>query len=56
MISLGSVAEVFGRRPVLLGSIALFAIGSAVCGSATNITTLIIGRSKHIDHRVFRDC
>ncbi|KAJ7218461.1 major facilitator superfamily domain-containing protein [Mycena pura] len=40
----GGLAQIFGRRSVMLGAIGLFSIGSAVCGSAGNINTLIIGR------------
>lgn len=41
----GSLANAFGRRPVMLGSIALFALGSALAGSAHTMTTLIAARS-----------
>ncbi|KAJ3483963.1 hypothetical protein NLI96_g5968 [Meripilus lineatus] len=40
----GGLAEVFGRRPVMLGSIALFALGSALCGSAKNMSWFLGGR------------
>ncbi|KAJ7838312.1 iron permease [Mycena leptocephala] len=40
----GGLAEILGRRSVMLGAIALFAIGSALCGSASSINFLIIGR------------
>ncbi|KAJ3483959.1 hypothetical protein NLI96_g5966 [Meripilus lineatus] len=40
----GGLAEVFGRRPVMLGSIALFALGSALCGSAKNMSWFLSGR------------
>lgn len=39
------LAEVFGRKPVLLSAIALFAIGSTVCGAATNMSMMIAGRT-----------
>ncbi|KAF5373118.1 hypothetical protein D9758_001773 [Tetrapyrgos nigripes] len=41
----GGLAEVFGRRPALLVSIALFAVGSAVCGASNNIAAMISGRT-----------
>lgn len=44
----GRLAEIFGRRDLLLFGIVLFAVGSAVCGSAQTMTILIIGRGKSI--------
>ncbi|KAJ3487952.1 hypothetical protein NLI96_g3174 [Meripilus lineatus] len=41
----GGLAEVLGRRPVMLSAIGLFALGSALCGSAQNMTWLIAGRA-----------
>ncbi|KAF7339985.1 MFS general substrate transporter [Mycena venus] len=41
----GNLAQIFGRRPILLGSLVLFAVGSAVAGSARSMTALIIGRA-----------
>ncbi|KAG8893076.1 hypothetical protein FRC00_011101, partial [Tulasnella sp. 408] len=43
--ALGGMAQIFGRRPVLLGSIALFALGSGICGGASNMNMLIAGRA-----------
>jgi MFS family permease len=40
----GALSEIFGRRELLLPSIALFTIGSIVCGIATNFTILLTGR------------
>ncbi|KAJ7183114.1 Mfs1.2 [Mycena filopes] len=40
----GGLAEVFGRRPVLVATLLLFAAGSALCGAAQNMATLISGR------------
>ncbi|KAF7351678.1 MFS domain-containing protein [Mycena sanguinolenta] len=40
----GGLAEIFGRRSVLLGSLVLFAAGSTVCGAAQNMNMLIAGR------------
>ena len=39
------LAEVFGRKYILLTSIVLFAVGSAVCGAATNMEMMVSGRS-----------
>ncbi|KAJ7101026.1 MFS general substrate transporter, partial [Mycena crocata] len=43
----GNLAQIFGRRPILLGSLVLFAVGSAVAGSAPSMTVLIVGRAVH---------
>jgi DHA1 family bicyclomycin/chloramphenicol resistance-like MFS transporter len=40
----GSLADRYGRRPVLLGGLALFVVGSALSAFATSVTMLIIGR------------
>lgn len=42
----GRFADIFGRRPVMLGSIGLFALGSALAGAAQNMTMLIAARSE----------
>ncbi|KAG9044554.1 hypothetical protein FS837_007959 [Tulasnella sp. UAMH 9824] len=41
----GGLAQIFGRRPVVLGSIAFFALGSGLCGGAKNMNMLIAGRA-----------
>ncbi|KAG8934110.1 hypothetical protein FRC02_010593, partial [Tulasnella sp. 418] len=41
----GGLAQIFGRRPVMLGSLILFAIGSGICGGAKNMGMLIAGRT-----------
>ncbi|KAJ7050309.1 major facilitator superfamily domain-containing protein [Mycena amicta] len=41
----GGLAQIFGRRPVMLGAIILFGVGSAVCGAAREINMLIAGRT-----------
>ncbi|TFY81266.1 hypothetical protein EWM64_g2741 [Hericium alpestre] len=38
--------QVFGRRPIMLGAILVFAAGSAVCGAAKSMGALIAGRGK----------
>lgn len=42
----GNLASIFGRRPILLGSLVLFSVGSAVSGSARTMNILIVGRGK----------
>ena len=41
----GTLADIFGRKPVMLISIALFPLGSALAGSAQNMNWLIAARS-----------
>ncbi|KAF8685508.1 Iron permease [Rhizoctonia solani] len=41
----GGLADIFGRRPVMLASLVIFAIGSAICGAAPNMSALIAGRT-----------
>ena len=40
----GGIAQIFGRRQAVLGSILFFALGCTVCGAATNMNMLIGGR------------
>ncbi|KAH8172782.1 major facilitator superfamily protein [Sarocladium implicatum] len=40
----GQLANIFGRRWPMIIATALFVIGSAICGAANNINTLIAGR------------
>ncbi|KIJ48812.1 hypothetical protein M422DRAFT_225924 [Sphaerobolus stellatus SS14] len=40
----GGIAQIFGRKPAVLASIFLFAVGSAICGAAQSMTMLIGGR------------
>ena len=42
----GRFADAFGRRPVMLASVALFLVGSAISGAAQNMNMLIAGRSE----------
>lgn len=42
----GNLSQIFGRQPITLMGIMLFAVGSAVCGSARSMTALIIGRGE----------
>ncbi|THG95258.1 hypothetical protein EW026_g6357 [Hermanssonia centrifuga] len=41
----GALADIFGRKPIMMGSILLFAIGSALAGAAQNINMLIAART-----------
>ncbi|KAL4246490.1 MFS transporter superfamily protein [Abortiporus biennis] len=41
----GGLADIFGRRGIILSSFLLFALGSALCGAAKDMTWLIAGRS-----------
>ncbi|KAG8911339.1 hypothetical protein FRC00_006670 [Tulasnella sp. 408] len=41
----GGLAQIFGRRPVVLGSLIFFALGSGVAGGAINMNMLIAGRA-----------
>ncbi|KAI0324265.1 iron permease [Cubamyces sp. BRFM 1775] len=41
----GHLATLFGRRPILLSGLVLFAVGSALCGAATSMAMLIGGRT-----------
>ncbi|KAG8703167.1 hypothetical protein FRC09_004312 [Ceratobasidium sp. 395] len=41
----GGLAEIFGRRSVMLASLVIFAVGSAVCGAAQSMNMLIAGRT-----------
>ena len=43
---IGGLADSFGRKPVMLGCIVLFAIGSALAGSAQNMNWMIGARSE----------
>lgn len=42
----GALADVFGRKPIMLCGIALFTLGSALAGAAQNIGMIIAARSK----------
>lgn len=40
----GKTSDLYGRKPILYGTIVLFLIGSALCGAAQNMNWLIICR------------
>ncbi|KAM0749940.1 iron permease [Meredithblackwellia eburnea MCA 4105] len=41
----GGLAQIFGRRPLLIASLALFFVGSTVCAAAPNIPVFLLGRT-----------
>ena len=41
----GALAQTYGRRPALLLTIGLFALGSGICGAANSMNMLIVGRT-----------
>ncbi|KIY71566.1 iron permease [Cylindrobasidium torrendii FP15055 ss-10] len=41
----GNLAHIFGRRPILLAAIAIFAAGSLACALAKSMNILIVGRA-----------
>jgi MFS family permease len=41
----GCLAQMFGRRSVILVTIGFFALGSGICGAATSMNMLIAGRT-----------
>ncbi|KAJ1962748.1 isoleucine--tRNA ligase [Dipsacomyces acuminosporus] len=43
--SVGKIADIFGRPRTLMGFIAVFIAGSAICGAATSMRMLYAGRS-----------
>jgi MFS family permease len=42
---LGRLSDVYGRRPILLGCLAVFALGSAVTAGAHTLETVVAGRT-----------
>ena len=40
----GSISDRFGRRPVIIGGLLIFLVGSVLCTFATTIETLLVGR------------
>ncbi|KAI8909272.1 major facilitator superfamily domain-containing protein [Powellomyces hirtus] len=41
----GKLADIFGRKPMFVAAILIFEIGSAICGAATSMPMLIVGRA-----------
>lgn len=48
MPAAGGLSNIFGRRVIMLGSIAIFAAGSAIGGAAQSMNMLIVGRGEHV--------
>jgi DHA1 family bicyclomycin/chloramphenicol resistance-like MFS transporter len=44
MLLHGALSDSFGRRPVILGGLAVFALASLICGVANHVGVLIAGR------------
>jgi EmrB/QacA subfamily drug resistance transporter len=44
LLTCGRIADIFGRKPVLLAGLAIFVLGSALCGMAPSLLLLIIAR------------
>src|SRR4029450_10160861 len=40
----GKLSDLYGRRPFLLAGIAIFVLGSVLCGAATSMTWLVLSR------------
>ncbi|KAJ6035758.1 Major facilitator superfamily domain general substrate transporter [Penicillium herquei] len=41
----GKLSDIYGRKPLLIMSYILFAIGCIICGVASNMSTVILGRA-----------
>jgi MFS family permease len=41
----GKLSDIWGRKPLLLGAVAVFIVGSTLCGAAISIGMLITGRA-----------
>ena len=46
----GRLADIMGRRPTMMGCVALFFLGSALSGAAQNMNWLIAARSMFLTH------
>jgi EmrB/QacA subfamily drug resistance transporter len=44
LLTLGRLADMLGRKPLFLGGVAVFTVGSAICGAAPSLGTLIAAR------------
>src|SRR5260370_32354435 len=40
----GTVSDRFGRRPVLIAGLAMFLVGTLICGFAWSLSALVMGR------------
>src|SRR5262249_59193968 len=43
-LAYGPISDRFGRRPVLIAGLALFLVGTVLCGLAWSLAALIVGR------------
>ncbi|KJR87217.1 uncharacterized protein SPSK_01584 [Sporothrix schenckii 1099-18] len=43
--SWGKISDIWGRKPVLLGAVAIFWVGSLLCAVSINMTMLIVARA-----------
>jgi len=50
----GRLADIFGRKPIMLMSIAFFALGSALAGAAQNMNMMIAARTNSGTHHICR--
>jgi len=41
----GGLAQIIGRRPIMLSALSLFSLGSTICGAASSMNMLIAGRA-----------
>lgn len=41
----GKLSDIWGRKPLLLIAVAVFFLGSVLCGASVSLTMLIIGRA-----------
>ncbi|RDX43364.1 MFS amino acid permease [Lentinus brumalis] len=41
----GKLSDIIGRKPILFAAIAIFLLGSALCGAAQNMTWLVVARA-----------
>ncbi len=44
MLTFGTLGDLFGRKKVMLGGVAVFCAGSVVCALAPHVQVLIVGR------------
>ncbi|KAI9731514.1 MAG: hypothetical protein M1834_004634 [Cirrosporium novae-zelandiae] len=40
----GKFSDIWGRKPILLGAVAVFFVGSLLCGASTSMMMLLVGR------------
>src|SRR5437660_10189289 len=47
LLTFGRLADMLRRKPLFLAGLAVFTLGSAVCGAASSLGTLIAARCSH---------